>query len=257
MLLPNDPFHIKPKNLDLFGHGGIIFMLVTSVLFAVTYLVIYVLPYTRVRNFISLPVKPSFYNFILVLFLLSALEIVGCVTVYIGWPSSSDGLCLINFVHYLVFTLYIPLVYLIFLNFCHQPARIPFSYAATDNRPEEDRFNSLDSVTTLADDDNDDDHHLNAHQQRQARESGAVLQQQQQQQSNFILNEPVGKEMNSNLNYHKFLYATAVQCPDSITGYSSVEESTASLEFGSGNVGGGGGGRRGILDIGANGGSIQ
>lgn len=229
ILLPNDSFHIKPKNLDLFGHGGIWFLLVTSLLFSAVYLSIFILPFTRVRDVISLPAKQSFYNYILILFLLSLVNIAGCGLLLFNVPASGLGLCGINFVNLLYYTLYIPLVYFIFLNelFGHQPTKIPFSYATNDTQ-NEDNLNSIDSVNNTVVD--DDEYHFNSINRRPNSDNGG-----HNLTSHFVLNEPHHKELNPN--YHPFLYTSAIQSPDSITGYSSVEESTAtttphgSMEF--------------------------
>lgn len=57
IVLPDDAFHISSKDLDLFGHGGMVFWFVSSIIFASVYFFIFLLPWTRLRDRLALPSK--------------------------------------------------------------------------------------------------------------------------------------------------------------------------------------------------------
>ena len=230
-----------PSVLGIYGHGGAIFLLITSTLFTLIYLVVYLLPYTSITNVISIPVKPSFYRYALVLFCNCLLLTIGSVLVLSPLPHGDCGYCLINIAHYLYFSFFIPFVYLIFINeYCYQPAKFPFSYTMNESMYE-DNGNSIDSTNTFMDDDENFMHHsrLAVNGQLQVNGDGVVAgcsSNNLGDMNNFTLNGPVYTKVartQDQINYHRFLYNTNIQSPDSLTGYSSVEESTAhgSMEF--------------------------
>lgn len=227
-----------PSDLGVFAHGGVIFLLTTSVLFTLLYLAVYLLPYTRISNVISIPVKPSFYRYALVLFCSCLLLTIGCVLVLSPLSYSQCGYCLINLSHYLYFSFFIPLVYLMYLNdYCYQPAKIPFSYTMNESLYE-DNVNSIDSINTYLEDDNNSYlHHAGSSSCHAggggvdlsvAGASGGGHYNPQDPTNNFVLNGPMygkgGGRSQDQINYHRFLYNTNIQSPG--TGYSSVEEST-------------------------------
>lgn len=57
IVLPDDAFHIPSKEIDLFGHGGMLFWFVSSILFASIYFSIFLLPFTRLQDRVALPCK--------------------------------------------------------------------------------------------------------------------------------------------------------------------------------------------------------
>lgn len=192
---------------------------------------VFLLPHTRVSNVISIPVKPTFYYYTLTLFFNCLALTIGCTIVLSRFSFSQCGYCLINLAHYLYFSYFIPLVYLIFFNdFFYHPVKIPFSYTMNESMYD-DNPNSIDSTNTYLEEDNNSFMH-------QPSGSGctsdpgianaAVLASGSGHPNNFILNGPVyGKgagRSQDQINYHRFLYNTHIQSPG--TGYSSVEEST-------------------------------
>lgn len=232
--MPSDSF----TEWGVFGHGGVIFLLTTSVIFTLVYLGVYLLPYTRISNVISIPGKPSFYRYALVLFCSCLAQSVGCVFVLSSWSFGSCGYCLINLSHYLYFTFFIPLVYLIFLNdYCYQPTKIPFSYTMNESLYE-DNVNSIESANTYLEDDDSTFMHQgggsgcggsgsNTLGGGAAVPGGSGQRDSMTHPNNFVLNGPVhNPHHQQQINYHRFLYNTNIQSPGSLTGYSSVEEST-------------------------------
>lgn len=225
---------LKPSELGVFGHGGVIFLLTTSAIFTLLYLAVYLLPYTRISNVISIPAKPSFYRYALVLFANCLSLTTGSALVLLPLSFAQSGYCLINLSHYLYYTFFTPLVYMIYLNdYCYQPAKIPFSYTLNESMYE-DNVNSIDSINTYLDDDNSFMHHPSG---SGGCQPGVVVPGEgclsaesgpgERNPNNFVLNGPVytkGLRSQDQINYHRFLYNTNIQSPG--TGYSSVEEST-------------------------------
>lgn len=228
---------LLPSKLGVFGHGGVIFLLITSAIFTLLYLAVYLLPYTRVTNLIFIPVRPSFYRYAFLLFCNCLSLTIGCVLVLSPLADAQKGYCLINFAHLLYFTFFIPLVYLMFLNdYCYQPAKIPFSYTMNESLYA-DNVNSIDSINTYLENDNNslviNAENAQAGSSCQAGVSGCaadgISNDVQRGPNNFLLNGPVYKGLRRGddpINYHRFLYNTNIQSPGSLTGYSSVEEST-------------------------------
>lgn len=55
IVLPDDSFHIHSKDFDLYGHGGMLFWFCSSLIFTCVYLLIFILPWTRLRERLALP----------------------------------------------------------------------------------------------------------------------------------------------------------------------------------------------------------
>lgn len=115
----------KNHYFDLYGHGGMVFWFVSSIIFFIIYSVIVLLPHTRARNYFPLPTKKSFYIYCLVLAILSAAQTIGSALTYSSLDINSDGLCILDSTTYIYFTLFCPLVYIVFLKkFFHKESRI-------------------------------------------------------------------------------------------------------------------------------------
>ncbi|GFN90844.1 transmembrane protein adipocyte-associated 1 homolog [Plakobranchus ocellatus] len=112
---------------DLFAHGGMIFLLTTSLLFALVYTVIVILPFTNLRERFRLPTKPAFYYYCVFLAVLNFSEAVASLLLYLNVQNS---LCAIDVTTYLYFSFYHPLVYIVFLwnFFIGSSANVHFSY---------------------------------------------------------------------------------------------------------------------------------
>lgn len=233
LLLPNGSFSTEGAELGVFGHGGVYFLLATSIIFMLIYLAVYLMPYTRISNVILIPVKPSFYRYALVLFCACLSVTVGCILILTSFSFNQCGYCFINFSHYLYFTFFTPLVYLIFLNdYCYNPTKIPFSYTMNESMYE-DNVNSIESINTQPDD--DEPSYMHYHQAPIVGGGGGGSSCQRDlltNPNNFVLNGPVHHHHHTagdspdQVHYHQFLYNTNIQSPGSMTGYSSVEEST-------------------------------
>lgn len=57
IVVPDDSFHIHSKDFDLYGHGGMQFWFCSSMIFTCVYLLIFILPWTRLRERLALPSK--------------------------------------------------------------------------------------------------------------------------------------------------------------------------------------------------------
>lgn len=118
-LLKDEHYIINDKKnhyFDLYGHGGMVFWFISSIIFFTIYLVIVLLPHTRVRNYFPLPTKRSFYVYCLLLAILSAAQTIGSAITYSNLGINSDGLCILDSTTYIYFTLFCPLVYIVFLK---------------------------------------------------------------------------------------------------------------------------------------------
>ncbi|XP_066996286.2 transmembrane protein adipocyte-associated 1 homolog isoform X2 [Anabrus simplex] len=138
MVSPDESFHIASKDYDLFGHGGMLFWFISSVIFTLAYLIILILPWTRLRERLALPTKRSFYIYILFLVLLDLAQSIGSGLLNYGVLA---GLCVVDVTTCIYFTLLTPLVYHTFLSefFGVSQPSIMFSYKAqVDDNMEDD-----------------------------------------------------------------------------------------------------------------------
>lgn len=86
------------------------FWLLQNLFFAAVYAVILTLPYTRWRD--RLPARPSFYRYVMILFVLNGLEGFGSLLLGFG---GSFGYCVYGFAGFAYYALYPPLLYTTFL----------------------------------------------------------------------------------------------------------------------------------------------
>lgn len=87
------------------------FWLLHNLFFAAVYVVILTLPYTRWRD--RLPARPSFYRYVMILFLLNGFEGFGSLLLGFG---ASFGYCVYGFAGFAYYALYPPLLYTTFLS---------------------------------------------------------------------------------------------------------------------------------------------
>ncbi|XP_048741572.1 transmembrane protein adipocyte-associated 1-like [Ostrea edulis] len=141
---PDPQFHVEKginqtyQNFDIFAHGGMIFWITSSLIFFVVYIIIFILPWTSLKERWSLPPKKSFYRYAAFLALLNLTQAVGSGLLY---GEIQQGMCIIDLTSYIYFTCFVPLVYLVFLRkfFMHTQPRILFSYKSqVDEAPEDD-----------------------------------------------------------------------------------------------------------------------
>lgn len=127
IVVPDENFHIVHKDYDIFAHGGMLFWFVSSIVFAVVYTVIFILPWTRIRERLALPSKKSFYWYALFLAFMNFIQAAGSGLIYHG---EVDGLCVVDVTTYIYFTIFTPLVYWTFLAgfFSVSQPSILFSY---------------------------------------------------------------------------------------------------------------------------------
>lgn len=191
---PDESFRIHSKDFNLFGHGGMLFWFSSSVVFSLVYLIILLLPWTRLRERLALPTKRSFYFYILFLALLNVNQSVGSGLLFCG---IQEGLCVVDVTTYIYFTFFTPLVYHTFLSefFGISQPSIMFSYKAQVDDTMEDDTVSLPHQQSFSSLKTDSDYIY---------QSNSVYDSTQ-----FDSAAPVNP-----------LYNTSLQSPDSITGYS-------------------------------------
>lgn len=118
-VLNDQNYIIADKNnhyFDLYGHGGMVFWFASSTIFVIIYTGIVILPHTRMRNVFPLPTKRSFYVYCGILAILSAAQSIGSAITYVHFGHNGEGLCILDSTTYIYFTLFCPLVYLVFLK---------------------------------------------------------------------------------------------------------------------------------------------
>ncbi|XP_062602144.1 transmembrane protein adipocyte-associated 1 homolog [Saccostrea cucullata] len=85
---PDPQFHVEKgsnetyQNFDIFAHGGMIFWITSSLVFFVVYTVIFILPWTSLKERWSLPPKKSFYRYAAFLAVLNLSQAVGSGLLY-------------------------------------------------------------------------------------------------------------------------------------------------------------------------------
>uniref|UniRef100_A0A1B6MMG5 Transmembrane protein adipocyte-associated 1 homolog n=1 Tax=Graphocephala atropunctata TaxID=36148 RepID=A0A1B6MMG5_9HEMI len=190
---PDESFRIHSKDFNLFGHGGMLFWFTSSIVFSMIYIVILILPWTRLRERLNLPTKKSFYLYVLFLALLNISQSVGSGLLFYG---VREGLCVVDVTTCVYFTLFTPLVYHTFLSefFGVSQPSIMFSYKAQVDDTMEDDTVSLPHQQSFSSLKTDSDYIY---------QSNSVYDSTQ-----FDSAIPAP------------LYNTSLQSPDSITGYS-------------------------------------
>ncbi|XP_033339986.2 uncharacterized protein LOC117228377 isoform X1 [Megalopta genalis] len=139
LVLPDDTFHIPSKDFYVFGHGGMTFWFCSSLVFTVIYLFILILPWTRLRDRLTLPTRKSFYIYAGTLATLDLVQSVGAG--FLNYTQNPVGLCIVDFTAAVYLTLFTPLVYHTFLSefFGVSQPSIMFSYKAqVDDAMDED-----------------------------------------------------------------------------------------------------------------------
>ncbi|CAL4179913.1 unnamed protein product, partial [Meganyctiphanes norvegica] len=139
LVKPDPNFHVESKDYDLFGHGGSLFWLISSVFFTLVYAFILVLRLDCLRKrflfLLWMPMKISFYVYLCFLLILNLLSSLGSGLYYSGRP---DGLCIINFSTWTYFSCLTPLIYYTFISDFfgyqnrEQVENIVFSYKSED-----------------------------------------------------------------------------------------------------------------------------
>ncbi|KAK3612034.1 hypothetical protein CHS0354_021712 [Potamilus streckersoni] len=145
-LHPDKKFYVKNKymNFNIFAHGGMIFWTASSAFFFVVYSVIFILPWTRLKQKLNLPSKKSFYLYAAILAILNFVQTVGSSMLLDTNTSNLSGMCVVDVTSYLYFTFFDPLVYGTFLREFFQvtPPGILFSY-----KPQMDEIDNDDTVS--------------------------------------------------------------------------------------------------------------
>ncbi|KAG1706620.1 Transmembrane protein adipocyte-associated 1 [Nymphon striatum] len=127
ILTPEESFRVIYSHYDVFAHGGMLFWFVSSCVFFVIYALIFISPWTALRDRLALPSKQSFYYYALFLSILNAVQAIGAGMLYY---QQSQGFCLIDTTTYIYYTTFTPLVYRTFLSdfFSVAQPSIMFSY---------------------------------------------------------------------------------------------------------------------------------
>ncbi|XP_078048147.1 uncharacterized protein LOC144475769 isoform X1 [Augochlora pura] len=139
LVLPDDTFHIPSKDFYVFGHGGMTFWFCSSLVFTVIYLFILILPWTRLRDRLTLPTRKSFYIYAGTLATLDLVQSIGAG--FLNYTQNPVGLCIVDLTAAVYLTLFTPLVYHTFLSefFGVSQPSIMFSYKAqVDDAMDED-----------------------------------------------------------------------------------------------------------------------
>lgn len=139
LVLPDDTFHIPSRDFYVFGHGGMMFWFCSSLAFTTIYLFILILPWTRLRDRLTLPTRKSFYVYAGTLATLDLVQSIGAG--FLNYTQDPVGLCIVDITAALYLTFFTPLVYHTFLSefFGVSQPSIMFSYKAqVDDAMDED-----------------------------------------------------------------------------------------------------------------------
>ena len=122
---------------QLFGYGGSLYAMVTATCFTAMYLAVLTMPiFPCVRlGSITLPNKPSFYQYSGFLLLVHLIQAIGAGMLY--FQVNPNGLCILNFGTFLYMTVFTPLVYSTFLGPFFKTAQptLLFTYKAQVRTP--------------------------------------------------------------------------------------------------------------------------
>ncbi|XP_042893619.1 transmembrane protein adipocyte-associated 1 homolog [Penaeus japonicus] len=208
VLTPDQDFYVPTKDYDLFGHGGSLFWMISSIVFTLIYSFILVLRLDWLRKrflfLLWMPMKRAFYVYLGFLAGLNLIQSIGSGLYHAHIPV---GLCLVNATTWTYFSLLTPLIYYTFISeFFGQKSReqvenIVFSYKSEDLL-------------------------LWSRDGEGPRLKGVYVFLSQSGSAPYSsLSEEVGSDGQTPVNP---LYSASLQSPDSITGYSinSVDDIT-------------------------------
>ncbi|KAK4328151.1 hypothetical protein Pmani_001426 [Petrolisthes manimaculis] len=139
VLTPDKDFYVPSKDYDLFGHGGSLFWMVSSLVFTLVYAFILILRLDCLRKrflfLLWMPMKRAFYIYLGFLGTLNLLQSIGSALYHYHQPA---GLCIVDATTWTYFSLLTPLIYYTFISeFFGQKSRehvenIVFSYKSED-----------------------------------------------------------------------------------------------------------------------------
>lgn len=114
-------FYYKTANMDrplhLFSYGGVLFWMISSVIFAVFYAIVMALPVLPCRRWLAPPNQKSFYHYMFFMLLLNIIQAVGCAMIYAHEsPGKSTGMCFLNLATFFYVVAFIPIMYFSFLS---------------------------------------------------------------------------------------------------------------------------------------------
>lgn len=166
------PEQILPnQNYDVFGHGGMVFWMSSSAFFFIIYTLIFILPWTKLKERLNLPSKKSFYYYAFFLAVLNLCQTIGSSLLYTG---TLNGLCVVDVTTYIYFVFFHPLVYGTFLREFFktaQPSILSYKYQQ-DEGVDEDTVSlpyqasaekHQDSVENISDSGSFDSTHFDKH----------------------------------------------------------------------------------------------
>ena len=140
------------RPLHLFSYGGVLFWMISSVIFAVFYAVVMALPVLPCRRWLAPPNQKSFYHYMFFMLLLNIIQVipwphktgnrvdlaickftsyskymhvymfvfcqaVGCAMIYAHEsPGKSTGMCFLNLATFFYVVAFIPIIYFSFLS---------------------------------------------------------------------------------------------------------------------------------------------
>ncbi|KRX23612.1 Transmembrane protein adipocyte-associated 1 [Trichinella nelsoni] len=107
------PFLSDSSRVVIFSHGGVIFLLVSSSVFALLYLSVCLAPLTCLQRILLAPKRKKFYVYCAILCSLYSLHIVGSALLLCDVQS---GLCILALPVYLYYAFYLPTMYYSFLR---------------------------------------------------------------------------------------------------------------------------------------------
>jgi len=203
---PDESFHVIVKDYDLFGHGGMMFWFISSMVFTLIYAMITLLPWTRLRERLALPTKISFYYYVGTLTLLNGVQCVGSGLLL--WGVKESGLCIVDVTTVLYYTLLTPFVYYTFLSDFFSVAQpiLLFSYKSQVDDGGEEESVTLPHQNSFSSLKGDSDYIYQA--------NGCYDSTQ----------------LDSSTPVHP-LYAVSLRSPDSVTGYSLTSVNADSVSY--------------------------
>ncbi|XP_022081444.1 transmembrane protein adipocyte-associated 1-like [Acanthaster planci] len=108
-----DKHYIAPDKYDIYAHGGMLFWCISSSIFSLAYFIILILPYTKMKDKVQLPVKRSFYCYVAFLALLNLVQAIASGLVY---ADKTLAICVVDITSFVYFSIFAPLIYLTFLH---------------------------------------------------------------------------------------------------------------------------------------------
>ena len=132
---------VLATNYHMFGHGGPVFLAITSFMMILFYFAMFIVGITSARQDTFSPSGYRYYLYSLAMLFSHVLASIGGATLSV---KINSGLCLINMATYFYFVIFAPLIYFCFLQPHFSTSQSSFQFSYRSHLDEEDEYHEDD-----------------------------------------------------------------------------------------------------------------